>query len=75
MDAARSLLWRALQSAEAVLLDAAEESDGTTVLKAVHALTQATAAYARVVEAGELENRLSELEAAMEANPNLRRVA
>ena len=79
MNTARALLWRALQAAEGVLLDAADVNDAPTVLKAVHALTQATAAYARVVEAGELEARLSELEAAMQARPNhgapVRRVA
>jgi len=58
-----------MQAAETILDDAAEGRDGTTVLKAVHALTQATAAYARVTEAGELEARLAHLEAAAPAAP------
>lgn len=69
IDDARRVLWRAMQAAETILDDAEDSRDAPTVLKAVHALTQATAAYARVVEAGELEARLAELEAAVAAAP------
>jgi hypothetical protein len=66
LDAARKRLFSALEHAEAVMRDAAAEGDAALVLKAVHATTQTTAAFARVVEVGELEARLAELEAAIE---------
>ncbi len=60
-----------MERVEEVLHDAAEpeegKADAALVLKAAHALTQACGAYARIVEAGELEARLSELEAVVEA--------
>lgn len=68
LDDARRVLWSALTAAETILDDATEQRDAPTVLKAVHALTQATAAYARVVEAGELEARLAEVEAHVAAH-------
>ncbi len=52
-------LWRALETAEALL----EEDSPELRLKAVHAVTQSAAAYARVYEVGELEARLEALEA------------
>ena len=45
--------------------DAAQSGDEALVLKAVHATTQTAAAFARLVEVGELEARLSELEEAL----------
>ncbi|MCH8961710.1 MAG: radical SAM protein, partial [Bacteroidetes bacterium] len=57
---ARRKLWQAITSAEEVLLD--DQSDAVMVLKATHAITSASTAYARLVEAGELEARVSELE-------------
>lgn len=63
----RSALWRAVEIAEGAMLDAAENEDGPAALKAVHALTQASGAYARLVEVGEMEARLAEVEAALEA--------
>ena len=64
LEDARRKLWQAVTCAEDVLLD--DESDNVTALKAVHAITQATTAYAKLVEVGELEARLAELEAALE---------
>ena len=57
--------WQAVEAAEAVLLDAAAADDGTLALKAVHALTQAAGAYAKLLEVGEIEARLAEIEAAL----------
>lgn len=59
LQAVAEKLWRALETAEALL----EESQPELRLKAVHAVTQAAAAYARVYETGELEARLEALEA------------
>jgi len=67
LGAARKRLYRALEMAEACMMDAAAEGDRAGVLKAVHATTQAAAAFARLVEVGELEARLNELEQALEA--------
>lgn len=69
--AARRKVYRALQMAEAVMMDAAAEDDHATVLRAVHATTQAAATFARIVEVGEMEARLQQLEAA--ASPSDRR--
>lgn len=71
LDGARRRLWRALEMAEAVLLDAAAADDRTGVLKAVHATTQAAAAFARIVEVGEIEARLAAVETAIDAGPSL----
>lgn len=67
LDGARKRLYLSLEHAEAVMRDAAASGDGALVLKAVHATTQTTAAFARIVEVGELEARLEALEAAQEA--------
>lgn len=61
---ARRKLWQAITAAEDVLLD--HETDAQTLLRAVHALTQATAAYTRLVEVNELEARIEALEQRME---------
>lgn len=63
----RRALWRAVEAAEAALMDGAAAGDAAAVLKAVHAITQASGAFARLVEVGELEARLAELEAALAA--------
>lgn len=60
LAAARRKLWQAITTAEDILLD--DESDTVTQLRAVHAITQATTAYAKLVEVGELEARLVSLE-------------
>ncbi|MGB3542038.1 hypothetical protein, partial [Rubrivirga sp.] len=67
LEGARKRLWRALEMAEACMMDAAAESDRTGVLKAVHATTQAASAFAKIVEVGELEGRLLALETALDA--------
>ena len=60
LTSARKKLWQAITTAEDVLLNS--QDDDHTALKAVHALTQSTQAYARLVEAEELAARLDELE-------------
>ena len=60
---ARRKMWQAITSAEDVLMD--PQTDDQLLLKAVHAMTQAVQAYAKLVEVGELEEQLSELEANM----------
>lgn len=60
---ARRKLWQAIITAEDVLLD--HESDTVMQLKAVHAITQATTAYAKLIEIGELQARLASLEEAI----------
>ncbi len=62
LEDARALLWKALERAAAIL----ENEDDTLSLKAIHAVSQGTAAYARIIEVGELEARLSALEGASE---------
>lgn len=57
---ARRKLWQAITTAEDVLLS--DQTDDQLALRAVHAITQATTAYAKLVEVGELEARLAELE-------------
>ena len=66
LDSARKRLWRALEMAEACMMDAAGEGDRAGVLKAVHATTQAASAFARVVEVGELEARFDALQTLVE---------
>ena len=60
LEDARALLWRALTRAGDLL----EEEDPLLSLKAIHAVSQGAAAYARIVEVGELEARIAALEAA-----------
>lgn len=58
IEDARALLWKALQRAGDIL----EDTDPVLSLKAIHAVSQGAAAYARIVEVGELEARLAALE-------------
>lgn len=58
LEDARALLWRALSRAGDLL----EEEDPALSLKAIHAISQGAAAYARIVEVGELEARIAALE-------------
>lgn len=58
LEDARALLWRALTRAGELL----EEEDPLLSLKAIHAVSQGAAAYARIVEVGELEARIAALE-------------
>ena len=64
-------LWRAILCAKDVLLE--PSTDAATTLKAVHAITSASTAYAKLVEVGELEARLAEIEKSLEKKPENRR--
>ena len=68
LEDARALLWKALQRAGVIL----ENEDDTLSLKAIHAVSQGAAAYARIIEVGELEARLAALEGAGEDTPGPR---
>ena len=61
IDNMRRALWRAILCATDVLLDSS--NDPATTLKAVHEITSASTAYTKLVEVGELDARLAELEA------------
>ena len=68
IEDARALLWKALQragellEAETVKEDGSSTPDNHTALRAIHAISQGAAAYARIVEVGELEARITALE-------------
>ena len=78
IEDARVLLWKALQRAgellDAETVDEAGMStpDNHTALRAIHAISQGAAAYARIVEVGELEARLTALAGAGEDTPGPR---
>ena len=55
----RAKLWAAIERVETLT----QADDAGTALKATHALVQACGAYVKVVEVGELEARLADLEA------------
>jgi hypothetical protein len=57
------VLWTALCEAERVLLSA---DDADEVLRAVHAISQASMAYLRLLETGEFEARLAAVETALQ---------
>jgi hypothetical protein len=65
--ALQRLLWRALLVAETILTTAAEED---RQLRAIHAISQASGHYLKVIEVGELEARLAVIEAKMLTNTN-----
>ena len=67
LDAMRAKLWQAIVTAEEAMLTAADAGDTAGALRGVHALAQASGAFVRIVEAGEIEPRLAELEAAVAA--------
>ena len=61
-------LWRAVAASEALLL-----ADGVTYddqLRAVHALVQASGAYARLLETVEMEARLAAVEELLKSRRN-----
>jgi len=65
----QKLLWKALRTAEDLLDDAttqAEEGEGYqgVQLRAIHAISQASGQYTKLLEIGELEERIVALEAA-----------
>lgn len=53
-------VWKAILAAEEVLDN--NSAEDALKLRAVHAITQAAASYTKIVETGELEARLEELE-------------
>lgn len=55
---AQALLWRALERAGQLL----ELPEPEMALRAIHAVSQGASAYARIIEVGKLEDRLTELE-------------
>lgn len=65
LDDARLTLWRAIKAAEAIMYREGQDED--RILKCVHALNQAASGYAKLLEVGELEARIEEVEAAMKA--------
>jgi hypothetical protein len=62
------MLWHALLEAQAVL-DTATADEAELKLRAVHALSQASRQYAKLLEIGELEAQLSALEQQMQGGP------
>jgi len=63
MSTLRKVLWQALIEAERVLLEA---EDDEMTLKAVHAISQASGQYSRLLEIGEFEARLAQVEAMLQ---------
>jgi hypothetical protein len=61
---------RAVKAAERILYDAYEAGDDDMALKAVTRLTQAVQTHLKALEAAELEERVSALEAAVEHRRN-----
>ena len=59
-------LWRALCEAELILDEA---DDPELVLKAVHAMSQVSGQYLKLVEASDVDRRISAIEEAMHAQP------
>lgn len=68
------IAWRGLKAAEEALYASAETNDLGLVLKAVHAITQASGTYAKLIETAELEARIEALEEAAQKSP-MRKVA
>jgi len=58
VDRLREKLWKALERAEGLM----DNDDTAVVLRAIHALAQATGPYLKAVEVGELEARLRAIE-------------
>ena len=62
IDDALLIQWRAIKAAETALYSAADEP---TVLRSVHAITQATTGYAKLLEAHQLEEHVAAIEGAV----------
>jgi hypothetical protein len=60
LRALQRMLWRALLEAQEIL-DGAEEADMR--LRAIHAISQASGQYGKLLEVGEFEARIAALEA------------
>jgi hypothetical protein len=61
----RRVLWRCIGRVEKLT----EGADNALVLRAAHALVQACGAYVKVLEVGEYEARLAEIEARLNGHP------
>ena len=68
LEALRRKLWQAVIEAEALLLK--PRASVSTKVRAIHALVQAGAAYHRLLQTTELEERVRRLEAAVHARGN-----
>lgn len=65
---ARTLLWRALQKAGALL--ESEDLGPDLTLKLLHGISQGAASYAKVCEVSDLEARIAAIEVAQGINPD-----
>lgn len=61
----RAKLWACIERVEELMTEG--DPDAALVLKGTHALVQACGAFVKVLEVGELEARLADLEAALDA--------
>lgn len=68
LEDARRRQMRAVKTAERIMYDAYEEGDDELALTAATRLTQAVRCYVKVVEASEIEQRISSLENAVRAS-------
>lgn len=66
IDDLKEKVWKGILTAEKILDN--KRAANALKLRAVHAIVQAAASYTKIVEAGELEARMQELEAALGAN-------
>jgi len=66
LEGARRRQMRAVKTAERIMYDAYEEGDDELALTAATRLTQAVRCYVKVVEASEIEERISALESAVQ---------
>jgi len=62
LQAVKRRLWEAIENAVAIMRTA---EDDALVLRCVHAITQATASYTKIIESAEIEARVTELERTM----------
>lgn len=61
----RAVLWSGIETAAGSL----DSQDDAVRLRAVHAITQATGAYTKLVEASEFETRLAAVERKLGTSP------
>lgn len=66
VDDLRRYQTRSIKAAERILYDAYERGDDDMALKASTRITQAVQAYLKVLQVGELEERVKALEQAQE---------
>ena len=58
--------WRALKAAEAAMYKAGEMGNAGGVISGVHAVTQASQGFAKLVETAELQAQIDELKAELQ---------